>query len=173
MSDFWEQYKRPEWQRKRLEVMEAADFKCENCDSSDKTLNVHHKLYVKGRKVWEYSGDELECLCESCHECVHELRDEMKTLVATLPTYLIDQLIGYARVIDAENADGSDDRTPVMVETYEQAVGVSHAIGFRDRCTAPSKIIDGVINEGGSSLPLGWLYEMVIEEEDRLVRGAR
>ena len=31
MSDFFAQYKRPEWQKKRLEVMEASKFMCEDC----------------------------------------------------------------------------------------------------------------------------------------------
>lgn len=40
MAEFWEAYKDPRWQRKRLEVMQIARFECELCASKDKTLNV-------------------------------------------------------------------------------------------------------------------------------------
>jgi hypothetical protein len=58
----------PRWQRKRLEVMEAADFTCVECGDKTTTLNVHHTYYEKGRKPWEYDARDLRCLCEPCHE---------------------------------------------------------------------------------------------------------
>lgn len=62
----------PRWQRKRLEVMQRADFKCERCGDGTVTLNVHHTYYERGRKPWEYPNESLECLCEPCHEKEHE-----------------------------------------------------------------------------------------------------
>lgn len=35
-------------------------------------LNVHHKLYVKGRNPWEYMDEDLITLCIDCHRKVHE-----------------------------------------------------------------------------------------------------
>lgn len=70
-----EQLKHPNWQRKRLEVMERAGFKCEACGDKDTMLNVHHKQYVKGRKAWEYDANELTCFCETCHKEKHEIKD--------------------------------------------------------------------------------------------------
>lgn len=32
-----------------------------------KTLNVHHKYYIKGHKAWEYDNDALITLCTECH----------------------------------------------------------------------------------------------------------
>lgn len=66
-----EQLKHPNWQRKRLEMLDAAGWECSNCGDKDCTLHVHHKLYIKGRKAWEYSHDELAVLCEVCHERTH------------------------------------------------------------------------------------------------------
>lgn len=57
----------PRWQRRRLEIMSRAEFKCERCASSEGTLNVHHKLYRTGAAPWEYTDKELACLCEDCH----------------------------------------------------------------------------------------------------------
>lgn len=54
-----QQYKHPQWQRKRLEALEAAGWECENCGEKETTLNVHHKRYVKGRMIWEYDVSEL------------------------------------------------------------------------------------------------------------------
>lgn len=82
MRNAWvEQYKHPQWQRRRLEVMEGADFACQRCGDKESTLNVHHRHYIKGRKIWEYSDDELQCLCESCHENLHSIQDAMKEVM--------------------------------------------------------------------------------------------
>jgi hypothetical protein len=61
----------PNWQRKRLERLDAAAWACESCEDTSSTLHVHHRRYVKGRMVWEYSDDELQVLCETCHKQHH------------------------------------------------------------------------------------------------------
>lgn len=76
-----EQLKHPFWQRKRLEVLQAAGFACEACGDSETTLNVHHKRYVKGRMVWEYSNDELQCVCQPCHQAEHEAQDTFAKVI--------------------------------------------------------------------------------------------
>lgn len=77
-----EQIRHPNWQRKRLEVMQAADYSCENCGEKERTLNVHHRRYVKGRMVWEYERPDLVCLCEQCHIDEHELKELLDLLLA-------------------------------------------------------------------------------------------
>jgi len=66
-----EQLKHPKWQRKRLEILEAADWKCIRCSSAEKTLHVHHRQYIAGRLPWEYAADDLLALCEDCHAGEH------------------------------------------------------------------------------------------------------
>ncbi len=122
MSEFWEQYRRPEWQKKRLEVMESAKFVCEECGSADKTLNVHHKLYVKGRKVWEYERSELRCLCEGCHERFHALKQELLSLIGK-GACGIEFLIGFARAAASPSDDSPFDGEPVKIENRQQASG--------------------------------------------------
>lgn len=78
---YGEQLKHPNWQRRRLEIMEAASFECENCGDKDTTLNVHHCRYVKGRMAWEYERSELQCLCETCHRTAHESREALDALL--------------------------------------------------------------------------------------------
>lgn len=124
MSEFWEAYKRPEWQKKRLEVMKAAGFSCQECDNKEKTLNVHHKFYVKGRKPWQYDNSELQCLCETCHERFHELKQELLSLVGT-GACGIDLLIGFARAAASVYPKEYMDGEPVRVDNLQQAHGSS------------------------------------------------
>lgn len=71
MSTYHEKLKDPRWQRKRLEVMERANFTCQKCHDSKRTLNVHHLYYMSKRDPWEYPSFALQCLCEECHNENH------------------------------------------------------------------------------------------------------
>jgi hypothetical protein len=75
-SEYSEKYKDPRWQKKRLEVLEKANWKCRDCGSSTATLHVHHSYYVAGRNPWEYPERTMMCLCEECHSDVHQNRNE-------------------------------------------------------------------------------------------------
>lgn len=80
-----EQLLHPNWQRKRLDIMQRDEFQCQRCYDAENTLHVHHKQYVKGRLAWEYPDAELVTLCESCHEQMHETNAMFRAIVATLP----------------------------------------------------------------------------------------
>lgn len=43
-----------ELQRKRLTIMQRAEFGCERRGAADKPLNVHHTYYEYGLDPWEY-----------------------------------------------------------------------------------------------------------------------
>jgi hypothetical protein len=91
---YTEQLRHPYWQRKRLEVLEDAGFKCENCGDAEKTLHVHHKKYVKGRKAWEYEREELAALCEDCHKREHDSREDLDRLIAAVGPSGLDVILG-------------------------------------------------------------------------------
>lgn len=74
----------PRWQRKRLEVFQYADFRCQVCGSSSKTLNVHHSYYEKGREPWDYPNGALISACEDCHEII-ETHVKHKLPAKTVP----------------------------------------------------------------------------------------
>ncbi|MFL4436870.1 HNH endonuclease [Acinetobacter baumannii] len=84
MTSYYELLKHPKWQRKRLEILQMWNFSCSKCESTENTLHVHHKHYVKGRKPWEYSANELTVLCESCHKSEHEAKDILNMLISHL-----------------------------------------------------------------------------------------
>lgn len=80
-SDFSEQYKDPRWQKKRLEIMQRDRFSCNICGEDEKTLNVHHKYYLKNTMPWEYNDQSLVTLCESCHAQEHEQKEHSETML--------------------------------------------------------------------------------------------
>lgn len=60
--------KDPRWQKKRLEILQLDAFRCRACDSTKKTLHVHHLYYIKGNDPWDYPNDALITMCFECHE---------------------------------------------------------------------------------------------------------
>ncbi len=79
-----EKLKDPRWQKRRLHVMEAANFCCQSCYNEKKTLHVHHVLYRKGAQPWEYADHELKCLCEDCHLIEEEGREAILLELASI-----------------------------------------------------------------------------------------
>jgi len=63
-----EKLKDPRWQKKRLEIMQAAGFACEDCNRKDQELQIHHCAYIRALQPWEYGVDLLMCLCAGCHK---------------------------------------------------------------------------------------------------------
>jgi 5-methylcytosine-specific restriction endonuclease McrA len=82
---YWQKLQDPRWQRKRLEVMERANFSCQGCGATDKKLNVHHGYYERGLEPWEYDLATLWCMCDECHEQAGKDLAAVHKLIATLP----------------------------------------------------------------------------------------
>ena len=103
----------PRWQKKRLEVLQNYDFVCQSCCDGESTLHVHHKHYIRGRKVWEYDNKQLICLCWQCHENQHDIEDKFHDLIARIPLdgpnsrdevfFLIAGFIGFETKIEYEH----------------------------------------------------------------------
>lgn len=85
MATYSESLKHPMWQRKRLEILNRDGFKCMACGATDKTLHVHHLMYVKGREPWNYPNSSLVTLCEDCHEYEHNaLAESREAIISSL-----------------------------------------------------------------------------------------
>lgn len=67
MNNYGEERKDPRWQRRRAEVYDRANWRCEYCSRSTEQLQAHHVAYIQGRKPWEYDDNHLVCLCDTCH----------------------------------------------------------------------------------------------------------
>ena len=141
------------WQRKRLEVLNAADWKCESCDSSDDSqqLHVHHKRYVRGRKPWEYERDELQALCEKCHAVISEtnaLLDDAIGSVRMIGEPMLSMVLGYVEaIVECATLERNGFIKP---RSYEHAEGIGRATGN----TAERILKLGDIGEG---VNVSWL----------------
>lgn len=71
-SDF---LKTPYWDGVRNYKLKKAHYRCELCNSSGVTLNVHHKTYENhGREhISIIANKDLIVLCKNCHEKFHDV----------------------------------------------------------------------------------------------------
>ncbi len=122
--------KDPRWQKKRLEVLQRAEWSCEMCGDAESTLHVHHKQYFKGRDPWEYDEDQLAALCVSCHEVGHDSTDPLLEIISRLP---VDGPCGRETV--AKLIAGFVGREPVFDfgRMYWHVGNIAAAIGWLGR----------------------------------------
>lgn len=146
-SEFYELYRRPEWQKKRLEVMAAAEFMCEECFAKDKTLNVHHRYYKKGAKPWEYDNSAFACLCEECHEERHKLANELKVVLGGLSLGYLEIVLGHAKGLALLEMAPVVDGANISIATWEEALGV--ACAYLAPAEAGYEIINAVLDSNG------------------------
>jgi hypothetical protein len=101
---YTQQLAHPLWQRRRLEMLSAADWKCTHCRESDQQLHVHHRQYFKGRMAWEYSNEELQVLCSTCHEHLHVVDEQIKSILCRVPPAEVLALLAgfYSNLISYE-----------------------------------------------------------------------
>jgi hypothetical protein len=123
----------PRWQKKRLQILEAAEWRCAHCEDSEKTLHVHHLLYRKGAKPWEYEDRELIVLCADCHKSDHRLRDEIADGLARSGSICFPQIIGYLtglRIISEFDDYKGKDFEEVIEMGGDYGTGVIDALGL-------------------------------------------
>lgn len=74
-GDYADQLSHPDFQKLRLLVFERDGWACRDCDAKNKRLTLHHCIYIRGRKAWEYPPELLVSLCWDCHQ-VRQGREE-------------------------------------------------------------------------------------------------
>ena len=113
-----DQLKHPDWQRKRLKILERDDFACQCCGITDKTLHVHHFYYTKGCKVHEYPDEALITLCEGCHKEQHNTQIEVIKEISE--HNLWEFLASYNWVKTMQELQAEDERSVVeYLKTYK------------------------------------------------------
>ena len=132
--------KSPRWQEKRLRVFERARFRCERCGSTEDTLHAHHKVYLKGRKPWDYEDILLECLCDTCHGDVHDEMEQLGLIVARQPTAMLPDLMdAVARVVPKAP---TDPRMQTLFQKLGKAMVTHSKTDFIDAQNELQDIID-------------------------------
>lgn len=123
-KSYFELLNHPKWQKKRLEILQAANFRCEDCASPDKPLHVHHSYYEKNLKPWDYPTQSLHCLCEDCHKAAQNINTLLKRTLGKIALSEHMQLFGYATGLSVND---SDENLLIEVLDYEFAEGVGNA----------------------------------------------
>ncbi|AYO54926.1 HNH endonuclease [Acinetobacter wuhouensis] len=67
-------YRNNAWFEFRENAFNKLGHHCNHCsrNSDEVVLQVHHKVYIEGRKPWEYNLSDCEVLCRGCHAREHE-----------------------------------------------------------------------------------------------------
>ena len=133
-----EKLKDPRWQRRRLEVLEAAQWKCERCDAGNKTLHVHHNFYRSKTEPWEYPHHAFAALCEECHQLAEFDRRELKACIESIyeaedPLVNLHGAIGLLRGLRMFNTLATDPEHVEQIAYREQAWGFARVFGGDER----------------------------------------
>ncbi len=84
-----EKLKDQRWQKRRLELLEAAGWKCtrKECENPKEKpeLHVHHKVYLRGLDPWDYEDWALQVVCNECHAAVQEQMESAHVVLARMP----------------------------------------------------------------------------------------
>ena len=91
--------KDPRWQKKRLEIMERDGFRCRDCGDDESTLNVDHKVYRSGADPWDYPNDDLQTLCEDCHDRISKMRKSIMDTVGRMNSWELGRVLTFIKQI--------------------------------------------------------------------------
>jgi len=75
---YLEKLKSPQWQKKRLEILQRDSFTCQLCSDTETELQVHHLKYTG--EPQDAPNEDLQTLCKHCHETetfVNKLSDNL------------------------------------------------------------------------------------------------
>ena len=68
-----EQLKDRRWKKLANKIRKRDKYTCQMC-GNHKTLQVHHKHYIKGKLAWEYDDSNFITLCRDCHKEIHNIK---------------------------------------------------------------------------------------------------
>lgn len=67
--------KHPNWQKKRLEILNRDEFTCKLCADKNNQLHIHHLKYIPGKEPWEIDNEFLITYCSICHSIVEHFKN--------------------------------------------------------------------------------------------------
>jgi hypothetical protein len=135
---YFEKLKDPRWQRKRLELLEAANWQCQHCSAASKTMHVHHNFYRSKADPWDYPNHAFAALCEDCHQAAEVDRKELKECIesiydAEFPLFNLHAAIGLLRGLRMFNKIGVNPDHCEQMTSSAQAWGVARVFGGDER----------------------------------------
>jgi len=120
MATYSELLRDPRWQKRRLQIMDRDGFQCQECFDDKKTLNVHHRRYIRNRDPWEYDDGDLVTLCEDCHTEIGKSKRALDKMLSSMTGFALNRMIGFAKGVAYLEMHGNDE---VELDNYYQAVG--------------------------------------------------
>lgn len=123
-----EKLKDPRWQRRRLEMLEAANWTCDQCGSTDQTLHVHHNFYRTKTDPWNYPDHALRVLCEDCQEMAEIQRRELNEVIECLYDdehieSSVDSVIGFIKAARMQKGCITDLNHTEFLRNFAQVWG--------------------------------------------------
>ncbi len=82
--EYSEILKSPNWQRKRLYILERDSWKCRFCGNDSNQLHIHHTIYLPDKHPWDYPDEYLLTLCSACHIDEEKLKFDDKFLLGNI-----------------------------------------------------------------------------------------
>lgn len=107
-----------QWKIKRNEIIELAGNKCEYCSDEHKPLEVHHGVYLRGKRAWEYPNEVLYCLCRECHFTIQELMEQAQYEIGKRQLRIYNVISGAKRDVPVRNENGDatfDESKPFLL----------------------------------------------------------
>ena len=81
-KSYLSQYHDKRWYELSKRIKARDKNTCQMCGHNDRPVSVHHKIYHTENKIWEYTDDELICICDKCHNILtdvgRDLYDDFK-----------------------------------------------------------------------------------------------
>lgn len=76
-KEYREYLKSDAWQQKRAMMFGLRGRKCEKCDATDVTLQIHHLTYAN---IFNEPPEDLQIVCIECHEKIHNKKPRVKKI---------------------------------------------------------------------------------------------
>lgn len=119
------------WQRKKVHLFNVHGGYCHypGCEHPNRTLDVHHKVYLRGRDPWDYPDWCFEILCESHHLVIQDRMERAHLAIASNPEllqYCISRRIENPGVLKSE---------PPRKEVVEKVAGIELFRKMREALT--------------------------------------
>ncbi len=148
MSTYSDKLDHPKWQKRRLEVLEYARWRCQLCGDTETQLHCHHSYYQRNFEPWEYPEGSIIALCKNCHGIFHKNKGKVaakalvklteeqvkERLIEALQDWSIKQIIVGVSIYEIDHDtvslcfNSSDNESKELVSKYwvksiEQALG--------------------------------------------------
>jgi len=122
----------PDWESRKITILEKANHTCEECGGAGMELHVHHVQPIG--QGGSNSLDNLECLCKKCHEKIHGIitpGDNEETIWQARKRAIAKAILSNEEVeFDYKNQKGEKTHRKLTPQDFVTRHGWLHVRGF-------------------------------------------